>query len=588
MALAEFSVPRLRIAERGNRLLRWTRANWALVLVTLLATVPVVVAFSRAALHGWWPEGDDAVIGLKVQDIFGGHPPVMGMRSTTGSVNPALAAHHPGPLEFYLLALPSALTGFHPIGLLVGTAAIGVVTLVAVSLVAHRRGGLLLTMPVLAGALAVQWAVGPEVLFRPLNPYPAVLPVLLLLLLTWSLLVGDLACMWGYALTASFVAQAHLAYLPVVLALTALLAAVGVFRWYERRHAIWPLPGWRPLRRPGTARPGRRAIVVLALCWLPVVVETLRFDPDNLAQLMRYATSDRQGDGIGWGTAASLVTGELAPIPGGFSALTQDNGPLYHGTSALAQVLGVCLVGALLFIAVQWRRLPLPAVTARAIATASAVALYALVATCATVALIPISGLTPRYFIIGLWPAVAFAWAVLGWTVAEMARVRLSAQDRPALLPVQAYSMGASLILLAMAAVLACFSPVGLSWTNTDRAKAASDALAARLSKTADSGGTVRIEAGGWVGWGSLSSAIAYRLEHDGHRAYVPSLWPYPQDDDFRKLDAAPPGATRILIRERVGSTSYGPDPGAGVSPVVALPLGKDGRVEVFVDPAGP
>ena len=566
--------------------MQWGRLNRFLLLMAAIASLPVIVNFAGAALHGWWPQGDDAVIALKVGDVFSSHPPVMGMRATTGIADPALSAHHPGPLEFYLLAIPSALVGFRPLGLLLGTAGIGVLTLVAVAVVARRRGGAMLAFFVLTAAVAVQWALGPDVLFRPFNPYPSVLPVLLMLLLAWSLLADDLACMWGFALTASFIVQSHLAYFPPVAALTAFLAAVGCVRWYRRRQVIWPWPGWRPVSR-SPVREGRRALVVLGLCWLPVLIETLRFHPNNISLLARYMTSD-PGERYGWHRATALVTAELAPIPGGFSSLSQDNRPIYGGVSLAAQILGVGLVVALLLIAVRRHQLPLPETTATEAALASIVAVFGLAVMCAAIALIPVSGLPPpRYYIIALWPVVCFAWAVLAWTVGEATWARLSSRTKSFLTSRVGQGQGVPLILIATAALLACNSPVKYSWADVDLAKSASSSVVERVRGVEDSAGPVRIEAGGWIGWGSLSSAIAYRLRLEGHPVYVPLWWPYPQDEDFRKLDAAPPDSTRILIREKRGGTWNGPDPGAGATPAFTRSLGSDASIEVYVEPGG-
>ena len=581
MSIAEFSVPRIRVLEPSRRLAQRAGANRWLVLATVAASLPVVVAFARAALHGWWPQGDDAVIGLKVWDVFHGHPPVMGMRSTSGAEDPSLSTHHPGPLEFYLLSVPAALTQYRPVGLLIGTALIGLATLVGLAIAGRRRGGLTLAVLLLAGAVCVQWAVGPETLFRPLNPYPAVLPVLLLLVLAWSLLADDLACMWGYALTASFVAQAHLAYVALVATLTALVAAVGLVRWRRRRDAMWPRPGWRPVSRSGP-RHGRRALIVAVACWLPVLVETLRFDPNNFTLMARYATSAPQSAGVGLREAARLVTGLLAPVPRGFSSLPLDGGPGYGAPSTAAQVVGGLLVAVLILVAVRQARARVPS-GARNRALGCTVAVIGLAASCASLAVVPAASSTPRYYVVGLWPAVGFAWAVLAWAAVQLVADRWLESSREAAVWRRVRSPLVSVSLLAAGAVVACYSPVSPDWRSLDRVQAASKAVAGRVEDIDDSARPVRIEAGGWVGWLTLSPAVAYRLRVEGHPVYVPQLWPYPQDDDFRRVAVAPADSIPVRIREWNGATWSGPDVGPDAQPAVTFPVGTDGRVEVYV-----
>lgn len=66
---------------------------------------------------------------LRTGDVFSSHPMLTGQRSTSHVDGAGVQAHHPGPLENHLLAIPKALGGFHAWGI-----ALGDLLVVAVSL----------------------------------------------------------------------------------------------------------------------------------------------------------------------------------------------------------------------------------------------------------------------------------------------------------------------------------------------------------------------------------------------------------------------------------------------------------------------
>jgi hypothetical protein len=312
------------------------------------------------------------------------------------------------------------------------------------------------------------------------------------------------------------------------------------------------------------------------------MVETLRFDPNNLTLMVRYATSAPRDTTVGIREAARLVVGQLAPVPGGFSSLSLDGGWVYRSPSAAVPVIGAVLVALLILVAVGQARTRLsPGAESRALGCF--VAVVGLAASCASLALVPASSSTPRYYVVGLWPAVGFAWAVLAWVAVQLVGAwRLgsghgAARGRLLLRPVVWVS------LLAVGGVVACYSPVSPDWAGLERVQAASKAATARVQDLDEPARPVRLEAGGWVGWLTLSPAIAYRLRVEGYPVYVPQLWPYPQDDDFRRVAAAPANSIPVRIRELDGATWSGPDVGPDARPAVTLPVGTNGRVEVYV-----
>src|SRR3954453_21717198 len=118
--------------------MRWVRRNGLVLATGLAAALPVLVSTVRAVADGWLPLGDRAVIGIRAFDVLSTHPPLVGQYSAASQVigEPVLS---PGPMLYWLLALPVRLGGVAPVvamGIVNTCAVVGVVVL------AKRRGGL--------------------------------------------------------------------------------------------------------------------------------------------------------------------------------------------------------------------------------------------------------------------------------------------------------------------------------------------------------------------------------------------------------------------------------------------------------------
>src|SRR5207245_9506948 len=81
-----------------------------------LPAVPVLVLLVRAARATWAPSSDWAAIEARTRDVWSSHASLVGPYSRYGW-------NHPGPLLFYVLALPYRLLGGQPHGLFVGALA---------------------------------------------------------------------------------------------------------------------------------------------------------------------------------------------------------------------------------------------------------------------------------------------------------------------------------------------------------------------------------------------------------------------------------------------------------------------------------
>jgi hypothetical protein len=297
----------------------------------LAAAVPVIVSTVRGVAAGVAPAGDRAIIALRAYDVFTSHTPLVGQYSAS-TVLSGRVVHSPGPMLYWLLALPVRLGSPSSPTLVVGIVnALAVILAVAL---ARRRGGVAL---MLASALAIvllsrSWS--PETLHDIWNPSAGLLPFTLLIFLCWSLACGDHRLLPLVALTASFVVQTELTFLAPSLALLA-VGLAGLAR--ARSGRVWP---W-----------ALAAVLVLAVCWAPPVIDELEHSPGNLTLLVRLAGSHdpKQGLAVGWHAVVRAVG--ISPwwlnSPGGpFTRFSE----VRTAPGTLAVVSALLMLGALLAV----------------------------------------------------------------------------------------------------------------------------------------------------------------------------------------------------------------------------------------------
>ena len=501
----------------------------------LAVLVAPVLAVVQALAHGWQPNGDDATIALRTADILDGHLPVTGMRSTSGDgVDPSLSTHHLGPLQFYLLALPLALTGGSAAGLVLGGALIAATASVLSVVWARRLGGALAVTVFTTGVLLTQWAIGSEALYRPFNPYAPLLPVYLALVLLWALARGDRRALPPFVVAVSLTAQSNLAFLPLA-ALLALAAAALL---------LWPriTRGRRPRRVRAHTVSHRWAVGLGVLVWLPSLVELVVHHPNNLGQLIRWATS-------GTGTPIGVVDGAahlslIAPVPGGFRRYTED---LLVDGSGLAAAVGVAMLILLVAISTGYK---VPRGRASSVWPAR-VALVANVGMLATAARLPEWPLAP-YWVITWLPVAAFTWAALAWR--GLAYLADATPHLPARI---ALPLGGALVVGSMVSVPLAHQP---DWTQTDSmtrvARLAGDDLGPGEDRA------VQINGLGFVPTLGAAPAIAWQAHRQGWEPHYLRAWPFPEDAEHLWGGSAPADATRLYV---VDSTQ--PDLHSGLPP---------------------
>ena len=501
---------------------RTTRDRRLLLLFVLVALVPIVGAALRLHHAGWVPEGDDAMIARRTISVFTHHPPTTGQPSTAGNLftyeggrahAASIEASHPGPLEYYVLAIPYRISGWSPAGLLAAVALVNGAAAACVVWLSWRRLGSVGAAAGCIAVLVVAAHLGTWNLARPLNANVAVLPLLAGLVATWAALDRDRAAVVPGVVALSFVIQAHLGAAPVgAAALLVCLGASARTWWQARRDDAggrrWVVPA-------ATA-------VALAACWALVAVQQLGGHPGNVAKILDVARLkiDRAGPAFG----ASAVFDQVArPAWPGVPPLPRISilGPIPVGSSlAKGAVLLALLIGA-----AWWARRAERAVLVRA----AAVALGAI--------LVPIAVLTrgpdevrlgPSYQLTSLVAVSAFVTLTLLATLVEAIRPWLAARTIPRVVEVA----------IAVLVVLGIATTLGGGPTypaDAARTRAVADAIRAQVPQ-----GTYKLSGTGTWAYLSTLDAVSVELIRHGYDVRVVRLGSTPDEPIYRntRVDA--------------------------------------------------
>ena len=312
-----------------------------------LVLLPFVVALVRAFRDGWVPSGDEANIATRALDVFSRHPPLTGLPSTSGFYGDKIQTNHPGPIEFYLLAVPIRVLGL-TVGTLLTAVAINASFVLIALWVFFRRLGLTAMVWAAVLLLAVMGSGGTAVLTDTVSSNMTMYSLLAMTVLAWALIDGDLALLPLATLVASYAAQQHLAAglvaLPVVLVAVFVLAARTVIQ-ARRGDAI-------------VATTARRwslvAVAIAAMCWAPVAFDEVGGHPGNLTQIVRFAR-DKTRPTLGF--ESGIYQAVHAVAPPSVLARTDTNGLFFvTAPGPFRWILAAVIVVALVVIAWSARK----------------------------------------------------------------------------------------------------------------------------------------------------------------------------------------------------------------------------------------
>ena len=279
----------------------------AVVVVTVAA--PFVAAIVRYWGIDWYPMGDRALIEMQVHGLFDpAHTPLLGAYSRYGW-------SHPGPLVYWILAVPYHLLGRHSSALLVSTVALNAAATFTFLFALWRRGGFTLLLCGGAVVSLLLRSLGADFLADPWNPFVTVLPLLAFLGVAWSAREGERWALPANAFLATFLVQSHVAYLVIVVGVTVwaalpLLGRVGR-RVFRADHPSVGQPRWAQFDRRHQHALLASALIV-GVFWLPVLYDQIS-GRGNLADIARHFTRSASEPPAGFWEGAGVVARELGP-----------------------------------------------------------------------------------------------------------------------------------------------------------------------------------------------------------------------------------------------------------------------------------
>jgi hypothetical protein len=250
----------------------------------LVVGFPLVVA--AVVLHGrhYFPVLDLAMTEFRVRDVFGSHTPLIGLPGRIGRFPEQ--GSHPGPLSFYLLAIPYRLLGSSSWALLTSSVVVNVAALSTSLALAFRRGGWSLTGATGVWLLVALRGYGVVVLTQPWNPYLPLVAWTVVVLACWMVLEGDHRMLVPMVVAGTLCAQTHVPYLVLCVGLFVLAVVVSCLRW--RRGAS----------TDGTSASLLWAVGIGVVLWLPPLVDQAIHQPGNIRMLERHFTNPTE-DPIG-------------------------------------------------------------------------------------------------------------------------------------------------------------------------------------------------------------------------------------------------------------------------------------------------
>ncbi|WP_460601053.1 hypothetical protein [Flexivirga lutea] len=517
---------------RPNRRSRADFERIALAFVYAAVLVPVAATVLIVHARGWWPTNDDAFTAMAMRDTWTGHPRVMGPWASTPGFSGSYP-HHPGPALYYAASVGAVPFRFSAWGILVGVALVNGLAAVATVRVGSRVAGV---PGAVAGAFAVlvtACSIGAGLFFRPFNPFPPLLLILLMLFVTVEF-VGGQRCHWPlFVLAGTIAVQSHLSYAYLVTGLTAIVLVVGAHAWHRERDAWWPRRGWLPVgaERRRLTRPMQCCAVLAALLWLPVTLELIIYDPNNVTSLLQQLRS----------SAPAAVP---APTVDRFEFIARGLLPGVAVPSAKA----LTLLGAtaLALIASVARAVRLPPVLGRA----ARVALAGLALFVIQILMVPHTAYFAEAWMVAAGaPVAAFAMVVVIASLVELLRwlpVRLGSA-RGALAAVTGCALAVTGGLVVSDATTTSAGEIAVG----QDVRAAESGIVAMMSRWPTVDGARRAVAVHGTGLGpvfEVAPSLGLALRNDGFEVFLPPAIQAHDDTAFRRTDRAPTTALPVAV----------------------------------------
>lgn len=476
-------------------------------LLAVLAALPVIATAVRMS-GTWRPVGDTAAIALRASDVVGRHTPLVGM-PTTLSDTVGQTVHHPGPLEFWVIAAGQVVSG-HRLVPMLAVAAVNLLAIGAIVTVAGWVGGRSTRLVAALLVVACTWSLRGDYLVDPYNPYAAWLPLAAFAVALVAVLAGR---WWALPIAVgfgSYAAQSHVSLLVPVAVCTLVALALGLLAARDRFGGV--TNAWRAAVE-GLAverRPLLTATTVAIVVWAPVVVDLVA-GRHNLLVLARATGSD--GPVLGLDRAWQVVARALTNPPW----LAADRSPFDTLTPVPGwrQLVAVALIGAATACGVAlWRH-------RHAAGWALAVALGGTAGGTIAASRIP-GGIFAAYALhnyLWLWVFTALFWASLVCAAWALAARRLDAV--PAISHVRAVAPTLGLAAVVAIAAVAALTPAVRPSVLAGRHAPSVGALGAQLGESLAPGQEVVVGIDAELDQSAVAMGLVRELEVRGVSARV-------------------------------------------------------------------
>jgi len=365
-----------------------SRARVLRVATHVAVWMPFLAAVAGVLSAEWRAVGDGAGIAMRSWEALGAHGPLVGSATQLG---PGL--HDPGPLEFWLLAVPVHLDPVR--GALWGAA---LWCMVAGSLAVEAMWAALGEIGGVLASGAIVWTLAwrPEIAAKPYwNPWFATMFFLAALAVGWAVLSGRRWWWPVLVVTASVAAQAHLMFALASAGLVALALVVGLADASRAGAGLrWVAAG----------------LGAGAACWAaPLIQQFAGPGRGNLAALVHGQAMGHR-TGVGFGLKALTAAVQPPPIWWLFPPPEVRVAQFIEARSAVAATAVLAVTAAALIAAVSWLR-------SRALARLAALSLLASTAALVTFSRIPLKGhslIRLWYVTTVLFPVGLLAWLTIG------------------------------------------------------------------------------------------------------------------------------------------------------------------------------
>jgi hypothetical protein len=545
--------------------LAWLDAERLALALLLVPVVVSAVALLVEARPDYFPTSDHALTEMQVRDV-GRHPVLVGLYSRD-------TWNHPGPLFFYLLTPIYRLTGSTAVGIDLGALAINAASIVAMALVARRRGGTPLMLCTLLGALSMARTLGAGYLSDPWNCFVVVFPFALLVLLAWSMACGEAWALWAAVGVATFLAQTHVGFVLLGLVLLA-WGVVTLVAPFVRPYVPFPRDADED---PATSQDERRrnlwratliTVPLTVLLWLPPVLDVLLNAPSNLREVVRWFRAADEGThsfAEGW----RVTTGQFGPKPEWLTGklpfqFGAGESPFIHSAPLPLLLLPLAATAAVL-----WRR------RSRSSGDADGWRLAVLLGFLLLVSIVAVSrtvGPAFDYRLRWTWVAPMIAFVLVTWTAWRLVAERWPTVERRVLTPL-------ALVALAVLSVV----HVATGANGGTAREVDSVVVAALLPDTVEAIGATGPDDGQVLvidpfhASAYYSRAIVLELERRGFDARVEAVRE-PLFGRHRVVDPDEPVRARLVVVQNAGVESVAANPDLELIAEWESPAAEAGR----------